>query len=325
MKRDWFDPETSFFDLKIVQCTFVVIIVLVFAVTFSIYYFGNYELDGSADGFNLFIKDFAFPIGLLSLLIAIIALFAAQHRSKLTIRQIEESKRSNNFSIYVKHYELFRDYIEEQEHKVNIEHIKTFHLQLFINIKKGSDRIEEETQNNLYNIINPIYLHLINLQSHKCYSVDSNSIKSEKVSLSIREINKYLEILFRQLTINPTKFDLYNCVSLTTITVEHFLIVRWCRNIQKIIQLLNYAVKFSGENHKLYYLFRDLENIKYGYDIEKKSITFSLKKVNIKNANSQNFSNTDIPVLNVKYELEQGQFTFPNSNSNTTPHDCWGD
>jgi hypothetical protein len=115
-KKDLFDADTSFFDLPIVWRTVGAFIGLFVAITCIILWNGSYTFEGSGSGFNFFVKEFGFPLGVLSLLIPIIAVYAAQHRSVLTIKQIQTSKLQiketqvqNTFANYFKHKEEFEN------------------------------------------------------------------------------------------------------------------------------------------------------------------------------------------------------------------------
>ncbi|NVK23923.1 MAG: hypothetical protein HWE10_03245 [Gammaproteobacteria bacterium] len=295
--KEWFDPSKSFFDLPIVWWTVGIIGGVFVVIAVSIIYHGNYSFDGSAAGFNLFVKDFAFPLGVLSLLIPIIAVFAAQHRSNISIKQINEAVRANNFSIYCKHLELFEIYINDSEYKNIVEHIRTFHLALFKNIKNGSDIIDDDTQTQLYNGFIQIYENLIMLQSLQC-GVTSFKIYSKELRTAIQGTNQLLLVLFKQLGIDSKVFNLHEHVSLESTAIEHYSIAKWCCKVQLFIQLLNHAIKFCSSSNKLFYVLRDLEKIKYGYDAKEQLITFNIVK-------------TDSSELNVTHDLRQMRFIYP--------------
>lgn len=71
--------------------------------------------DLSSNGFNDFISIFRFPLGILTLIIPIVALLAANHRSEQTKEQIRVTADQNNFANYYKHLEEFVKYVDKQE------------------------------------------------------------------------------------------------------------------------------------------------------------------------------------------------------------------
>ncbi|WP_182038966.1 hypothetical protein [Vibrio alginolyticus] len=109
---DQFDPHSSFITLPIV---WQVASLLVGTSTFiSIVIICNTPItwDFSADGFNYFISTFRFPIAILALIIPIIALLAANHRSEQTKEQIRAANQQNIFTNYYKHLEEFKKYVD---------------------------------------------------------------------------------------------------------------------------------------------------------------------------------------------------------------------
>ncbi len=103
----FFDPETSFFKLPIVWYVVFVIGLAAWTVTDEILTHGDYQYIGTAEAFNTMASDFKVPLGILSLLIPIVAVMTAHHRSEMTLKQIRESQAQNNFSNYYKHIEEF--------------------------------------------------------------------------------------------------------------------------------------------------------------------------------------------------------------------------
>lgn len=105
-----FDPHTSFLHLKIVRVTIALLVILAFFFGVTIAIKSDLIFDLSYNGFNYFIEVFRFPLGILAMIIPIVALLAANHRSEQTKEQIKLTSTQNTFSNYYKHIEEFIKY-----------------------------------------------------------------------------------------------------------------------------------------------------------------------------------------------------------------------
>ncbi|MCE9680607.1 hypothetical protein LZP69_15755 [Shewanella sp. AS1] len=114
IKSEMFNPNKSFLSLPIVWFTVSTFLLLSCVSTAFIIYKSNLELDLSYNGFNSFISIFKFPLGISALIIPIIALLAANHRSEQTKEQIRVTNAQNVFSNYYKHIEEFTKYLSER-------------------------------------------------------------------------------------------------------------------------------------------------------------------------------------------------------------------
>jgi len=115
--RNLFDPNKSFFELKVCWVTLVIIIVVVVIISTSIVFNSNLVCDLSADGWNYFVSAFKVPLGVLALLIPVGALLAVNHRSEQTKKQIEVANYQNIFSNHYKHMEEFEKYCDSHTDK----------------------------------------------------------------------------------------------------------------------------------------------------------------------------------------------------------------
>ncbi|GGA89879.1 hypothetical protein GCM10011369_35090 [Neiella marina] len=81
---------------------------------FSIWLYNDlgWQLDFTEKGWRKAFDLFRFPIGAFTAGLAVMAFFATVHRSAQTAAQIQETKTSNNFSIYFKHREEFKSVLE---------------------------------------------------------------------------------------------------------------------------------------------------------------------------------------------------------------------
>ncbi len=119
IKSEWFDPHKSFLSLTIVWVAVGVLFTLSFVSSIIIIYNSNLIFDLSYNGFNLFISIFRFPLAISALIIPIIALLAANHRSEQTKEQIRVTNTQNVFSNYYKHIEEFTKYISTRINDVD--------------------------------------------------------------------------------------------------------------------------------------------------------------------------------------------------------------
>ena len=242
-----FDPNVSFFSLKIVQLTFLINIVLVLISLTTISYVGKYEFDLSGAGYNFFIKEFTFPIGLLSTLIPIIAVFAVQHRSNQTIAQILESTRKNNFDISVRHYELFEIYLKDEgfsEHiKKHCVNLKRFHSSLFSEIYEGNVEITNEISAGLESSLKKINTSIINYQNIQ------NNQSSSEAEQELNSISKYIDELLVLFDLNnsPT-FHLSYTLKKDEIKYLDAL-EQYVKELIEIFKFINSSFNFS-HNYK---------------------------------------------------------------------------
>jgi len=110
-----FNPNKSFFQLWIVRLTVVGVIGVAYWVYDLIMANGNYIECYTSACFNESVTTFKVPLAILTLLIPIIAIYAANHRSEQTKKQIELAREQNNFINYYKHLEEFEKYFEKVE------------------------------------------------------------------------------------------------------------------------------------------------------------------------------------------------------------------
>ncbi|MDN3632498.1 hypothetical protein [Vibrio lentus] len=150
-QKTYFDPDTSFFGLKIVRFTAFGFIVTFLIMCFVIIH--NSKLLGDWDwtyvGFNNFLEYFKVPLGFLALSIPTGAVFAANHRSEQTKKQIVLTNKQNLFTNYYKHLEEFEKYAKEQITNIAAQHdrqstiynlnIRHLHKVLFPNLIESGD------------------------------------------------------------------------------------------------------------------------------------------------------------------------------------------
>ncbi|PSV11670.1 hypothetical protein C0W59_19245 [Photobacterium kishitanii] len=131
-----FDPNKSFLSLKILWLVVGVLVVISCIISGVISYNSKLYWDFSADGFNCFISLFRFPLGISALIIPIVALLAANHRSEQTKKQIELANTQNVFQNYYKHVEEFTKYVNSIESKLFFS-VRKLHKYLYPYSKDG--------------------------------------------------------------------------------------------------------------------------------------------------------------------------------------------
>lgn len=127
-EKDLFNPKESFFELKIVRNTTYLILFVAAVISLSILISGNYSVNTSAVGWNTLLSDFKVPIGCVTALIPVIAVYAAQHRSRISLLQIKQAEAQNNFSNYYKHYEMFEEHIKSSLKKDSVSKFEPYSL-----------------------------------------------------------------------------------------------------------------------------------------------------------------------------------------------------
>lgn len=148
-KKKWFDPKKSFFDLKIVRVVIVIHLMLAGISAELIFSNGSYGFEPSADGFNKFLNDFKFSIGVLAMLIPAVALLATNHRSEQTKEQIWVAEQQNVFSNFYKHYEEFEKYYLDDYSGRYVTRKRKLHSKVFSSAYEGKYEGNEDFLDNM--------------------------------------------------------------------------------------------------------------------------------------------------------------------------------
>lgn len=142
--KDWFDPHSSFLRLRSFWVPFLVI----FAVFIFLCWKVSIEKELKLDLIEWTVSDmydwFKIPLWVLALLIPIIGLFNANHKSEQTRASMELTKAQNTFANYYKHLEEFskfaKDVAKPYESSIEIN-IKLLHSELFPDSDAGDYKI----------------------------------------------------------------------------------------------------------------------------------------------------------------------------------------
>jgi hypothetical protein len=157
LKLTLFNPEKSFLHLGVVWFAISFLLVASAITSGVIIYHTPLVLDLSSHGFNFFVSVFRFPLGVLTLIIPIVALLAANHRSEQTKEQIRITGVQNNFANYYKHLEEFIKYLDKQKGCENIAGSRYIHRMLYPNSQFGDYGLCEKLLINweLANLLTP--------------------------------------------------------------------------------------------------------------------------------------------------------------------------
>lgn len=190
MKSEWFDPHKSFLSLRIVWVTVFILSVISISSSSIIVVYSDLEIDLSYSGFNYFITVFKFPLAIAALIIPIVALLAANHRSEQTKEQIRVTNSQNVFSNYYKHIEEFTKYLEGRVDK-SVD-LRFAHNNLYPNASHGDYNISSKVIALLSALDN------VTLDALKCYPTDIHKpLDADLMNKYYGIINKIYTFLYR--------------------------------------------------------------------------------------------------------------------------------
>ncbi|QEW06341.1 hypothetical protein [Nitrincola iocasae] len=193
---NWFDPNKSFFKLPVVYLTIIITIIVAVVVSFFIYKYSNLYFKINYVGFNNVLEYFRVPISILAMLIPIVAVFAANHRSEQTREQIKISSEQNNFVNYYKHLEEFLKYFKEHTTKdVKFKSHNRLHSVLFPLAKKGKYHIEGSIIIRITSAIDDVY-HLLQMLNNEEIRINKeNSVaKIKNILLILNDLNELFDV-----------------------------------------------------------------------------------------------------------------------------------
>ena len=112
-RKIMFDPETPLLGLPVVRLSFLIIVGSATLLSVILVLDGDLKPQWDYHGFNHFLEVFRVPLAVIALLVPVIALYGANHRSEQTRKQIQVSQSQNNFANHFKHIEEFEKYLIE--------------------------------------------------------------------------------------------------------------------------------------------------------------------------------------------------------------------
>lgn len=133
-----FDPKKSLIELKILWWVVGGFAVLAAFIALIVGLNSEITSEYSYTGFNHSIVVFRVPLAILALIIPIVALLAANHRSEQTKEQIRVANEQNSFSNYYKHLEEFEKYLNKiWDKNSHTSSPRKLHKVLFPNARHG--------------------------------------------------------------------------------------------------------------------------------------------------------------------------------------------
>lgn len=141
--------------------------------TISIVYISELKFDGSYRGFNQFIEYFRFPIAVLATSIPLGAIYATNHRSEQTKKQIVTTNVQNNFINYYKHIEEFEKYASNhfENHGTHLISARETYNKLFTNSKNGDYTLSNTIVNEIEQRTEEIVTCLIEINKENIESI----------------------------------------------------------------------------------------------------------------------------------------------------------
>lgn len=138
-----FDPRKSLLRLPVLWL--VIIIMLASSATIAALIIKNTEITWGLDykSINNYLSVFKIPLSITALIIPIVALLAANHRSEQTKLHILTTEQQNLFANYYKHIEEFTNYTKEHfSDKIVFLNRRRLHELLFPNARFGDYHID---------------------------------------------------------------------------------------------------------------------------------------------------------------------------------------
>lgn len=245
MTSKFFNPSKSFLHLPIVWTAIMMLFILAIISMVVIAYNTSLVWNLSSDGFNFFISAFRFPLGILTLVIPIVALLAANHRSEQTKEQIRITGLQNYFSNYYKHLEEFVKYADNASigHDIDFRYV---HKKLYPNSQSGN-----------YSIC-PILMDLLNeVQKIPCYLYDKYPSDVSMDCLD-DDYKSYVELLNKiaiYLDERPGKYaperDLFGSYNSTYLVKSMGLLDKTIEICKLIEKLCSFSMDFESRTKKL--------------------------------------------------------------------------
>lgn len=152
---DWFDPRKSFLMLPSFWGPFTLIVLLSLTAFLKVKIDENlvFDIGGSL---TKWYQWYQVPIWIFALLIPVIGLFNANHKSEQTKAQMELTRSQNNFANYYKHLEEFSKLcrcLEQDKYYPGLKiDERNLHKFLFLEIRSGDPKIPKIVLERVQNI-----------------------------------------------------------------------------------------------------------------------------------------------------------------------------
>ncbi len=247
-----FNPNTQFFKLPILWIFISLILIVAFVITQSIISNTNLDLGDSysSSWFNNIVEKFQVPIGILALLIPIIAILNANHRSEQAKKQIEINQEQNIFANHYKHLDSFKAHVEEI---IKSHNLMYFEIISIVNLHKCCFPKSLEGIRNLDKKL----IDLINYQLSTLYNSLKSMGESDKTQISeklLLELISPINVIERELFIinQEDKNKLFKIIDNAPVNPNTFKDA--FENIQSRLTFIKDILDYEGEINNLNWL-----------------------------------------------------------------------
>ncbi|WP_372372708.1 hypothetical protein ACDI10_12495 [Vreelandella venusta] len=187
-KKLSFDPQKSLVELKVIWLVVGGFSVLSAFVALVVGLNSELSPEYSYVGFNHAVVVFRVPLAIFALIIPIVALLAANHRSEQTKEQIRVSNEQNRFSNYYKHVEEFEKYLNKiWGEKLYTSSPRKLHKVLFPNARHGDFSISTAVWEHYKSMVSKFFEKTAELT--RCEVSDQNRILVEMQEIIIEFAN----------------------------------------------------------------------------------------------------------------------------------------
>ncbi|WP_330961181.1 hypothetical protein [Photobacterium sp. 53610] len=244
MFSKWFDPNKSFLSLGVVWIVIGLLTGIAVLISAAIIVNSFLVWDFSYLGFNNFIVVFKVPLGVLALIIPLVALLAANHRSEQTKEQIRLNGIQNNFSNYYKHREEFEKWLEQFNFR-NMKGARIIHDQIFPNSKSGDYTISDQLIFDIESLKNSI--EVIAEDFKRDNKIKLSTIQGYGQSMTTILSYYLTEYTYRELELFY-KDGKYNIIDYTENNNSLNIIKKLIMNSEIILGQINKVCEFDGVN-----------------------------------------------------------------------------
>lgn len=270
----WFEfcPNRSFFELKILWAT-ILFVLLIAAVPLILITVGsNLEWNFSYEGFNQAITIFKVPLGITALLIPLVAILAANHRSVQNKEAMRLAQAQNTFANYYKHREEFIKHCSAIEKTYESSKIKIrsigIHEKLFSNAKSGDFNADStfiaSHKEIIETIINRIREHREAFRKTQKNEQQGNLTQENNqtaicLKINAEKLKKYIQINDTEIPIIAYKKE-KNILNINPYPIQNLNVIYFISTL--IYRVAEFEFQSSKELEKLtQFLFEHIQNL----------------------------------------------------------------
>ncbi len=200
--RGWFEPHASFLTLKSFWAPFVVIVVVFVAMWIKVIVDEQLELGLDASLYEMY-EWFKVPLWWLALLIPVLGLLNANHKSEQTRAQMELTRSQNNFANYYKHVEEFSEYLDLSSFSgsVDIKKIdsRRLHRLIFPQASEGIYKVALPALIDLWDVVESFV--------ETCISSLRDELEYQQIRSAAKSHRMFIKIILNQGNIFPASLN----------------------------------------------------------------------------------------------------------------------